>query len=53
MTGPKSAFRGQSGGGFNYVCGSCNAILAEDVKENEITNKVVQCYECLKYNQFP
>jgi hypothetical protein len=52
MTGPSPAFRGKSGG-FNYVCGFCNAILAEDVKQNETTKKVVQCYGCLKYNQFP
>jgi len=52
MTGPKPAFRGQ-GGGYNYICGFCEIILAEDVKKGEITNKVVKCYDCQKYNQFP
>jgi hypothetical protein len=52
MTGPSPAFRGLDGG-FNFVCGSCGIILAEDVKQNQIKNTVVKCFGCLKYNQFP
>ena len=52
MTGPGPAFRGQNGG-YNYICGFCEIVLAKDVKKDEIRNKVIQCYDCSKYNQFP
>jgi hypothetical protein len=39
-------------GGFNYVCGFCKIILAEDVKKGEIKNNIVRSHECWKYNEF-
>ena len=47
----RPAFKGRNGG-FNYVCGFCDTILAEDVEKGEITNKVVKCYECWRFNEF-
>jgi hypothetical protein len=52
MTSLEPIFRGMHGG-FNYICGSCNTILAEDVGKGGIENKIIQCFECLKYNQYP
>jgi hypothetical protein len=45
------AFTGKNGG-FNYLCGFCDAILAEDVEKNQYSNKIVKCYECWRFNKF-
>jgi hypothetical protein len=37
--------------GYNYVCGFCDTLLAEDVGKEQIQNKVILCFECLKYNK--
>ena len=51
VTNHVPAFKG-NGGGFNYVCGFCDTILAENIKKRGIRNKVVQCYDCLRLNEF-
>ena len=37
----------------NYVCGSCNAIIAKDVVEGSMKEQVVRCTACDTYNEFP
>jgi DNA-directed RNA polymerase subunit RPC12/RpoP len=54
------AFRGEDEGGksskakrVNYVCGNCNAIVAENVIEGSMKEQVVKCNRCNSYNEFP
>lgn len=44
-------FKGQ--GNINYLCGRCEAILAERVWKLSISNLVVKCPSCQSYNDFP
>ena len=37
----------------NYVCGNCNAIIAENVIEGSMKDQVVKCNACNSYNEFP
>jgi hypothetical protein len=51
ITKNRPAFRGKNGG-FNYLCGFCDTILAVNIKKDEVREKVVQCYDCLRFNEF-
>jgi len=44
-------FKGQ--GNINYLCGKCEAKLAERVWNLSISNLVVKCPYCQSYNDFP
>ena len=44
------AFKG--GGDVDYVCGSCEALIAEKVHRGQIKNIVVHCPRCGQYNEF-
>jgi len=44
-------FKGE--GEVNYICGNCEAILAEKVHQGQIRNIVVRCPKCEQYNEFP
>jgi hypothetical protein len=46
----KPAFRPEKEG-CNYVCGYCGTLLAEDVGKKQIRNKIILCFECLRYNK--
>jgi DNA-directed RNA polymerase subunit RPC12/RpoP len=37
----------------NYVCGSCNTIIAKNVVEGSMKGQVVKCTACTAYNEFP
>lgn len=40
-------------GDIDYICGNCDHILAEGLKEGQIRNIVVRCPNCGMYNEFP
>ena len=40
-------------GEFDYICGHCEAVLAEKMRRDQIKNLVLQCPTCGKYNKFP
>lgn len=44
-------FKGK--GEVNYICGSCGAILAGEVRQGQIKNIVVRCPKCGQYKEFP
>ena len=43
-------FKGE--GSINYLCGKCDAILAQRVWDISLSNIVVQCPNCQSYNYF-
>jgi DNA-directed RNA polymerase subunit RPC12/RpoP len=40
-------------GDVDYVCGHCEAILAKNMRLDQIKNLVLECPKCGKYNKFP
>jgi predicted nucleic acid-binding Zn-ribbon protein len=35
----------------NYVCGHCNSIIAENIKDGALKDVVVKCNSCGSYNE--
>ena len=40
-------------GNVNYLCGKCEAIIAERIWKLSLGNIVVECPSCQSYNEFP
>jgi DNA-directed RNA polymerase subunit RPC12/RpoP len=40
-------------GEVDYICGHCEAVLAEKMHLGQIKNLVLQCPMCGKHNKFP
>ncbi len=40
-------------GEIDYICGHCEAVLAEKMRLGQIKNLVFQCPTCGKKNKFP
>jgi len=43
---------GNNANRVNYLCGNCNAIIANNVIEGSMKEQVVRCNVCNSYNEF-
>jgi len=51
--GSKYSWFFEGEGNIDYVCASCGTILSKRAWQLSLTNVVVQCPNCLAYNEFP
>ena len=50
---PRAAPVSRGKGEVDYVCGHCEAVLAEKMDLGQITHLVLQCPSCGRHNKFP
>jgi hypothetical protein len=51
--GPIFTGQGAAENAVDYLCGKCDAVLAKNVRENQLKSIVMYCNKCMAYNRVP